>query len=96
MGSDRAKQGQMWSNGVKHAKQFQTGPDRAKRGQTGPNRTKRVIQGQTGPNRAKLGQIGSFMGNPGNMVSNRGKWGQAGQNRVTILGIVGDHPWVGQ
>ena len=40
-----------------------------------------------GPNQAKGGPN---IGNPGQMVL-----GQAGANEVTILGLMGDHPWVG-
>ena len=60
-------------------------PDRVKRGQMGPFESKR---GQTGPKWTKLGKMGTNMGNPSLTVSNRAKW-------VTILGFVGDHPWVG-
>ena len=75
------------------SKRVQTGPNGAngaKRVQTGPNGSYSAKQGQTGPNGVKLGHL----------WATQATWCQTGANGAkqgrTILGMFGDHPWVGQ
>jgi len=70
-------------------------PNGAKQGQIGPDWVKQH-RWTDGVNKAKEGQTGLNGAKRSQTRPNGVKRGQAGPNEVTILRLVGDHPWVGR